>query len=248
MHAFVRHIFFTVALTVAIVRSASAAVIAIDLDAATAGIQGTLTVSQGANLSAQVVYIGDGASLFDSVAFDVAFNQSGGGSVVSLASGPAAGLLADQSLFALDIVAGTPTAQGASLGTGNNGAPGGFSDNLGGVGLTSLGSPFSAVPFPTTAFGNGVATSIVTLNIVASAPGQTLLDVFGFPGGSPFLALAGSAVGADILGARLTVEASPVPLPSMLVPFAFVTVGAIRMRRRTAKASAVDETDRKRGG
>ena len=217
-------------------------VISIDLDPTTAGIQSTLGVILGSSFTIDVVITGDGVMGFDTIAFDVAFNDLG--AVLGLTGGtgsPTAGALAGTApgLFpvtlpgeALDAFGGAAVAPGGSLTSDLFPLAAGFAGGIGGVGLLSPGPgfPIGGGPFPT--IGSGATIPVFSLTLLAMGPGtSTVLPSTG--GGLGGLAFFGGPVPFTTASGTVTVTSpSAVPVPAAIWLFGTGILGLIGFSKR----------------
>jgi hypothetical protein len=215
---------FAITLFVLVNDSASAAIISFDLDSTTPGIQTSRTLTLGSEVQFEVVFTGDGTTLFDTFALDVVYNHSG--LIPSIhAHSPTAGSLVDSApLMALDLYSATSVSAGDALTQGNMPIPLGFDDGLGGVGASSLGGS----PFPL--LGPDETIGLFRFNLTALHGGTSTLALSGYPFGvGAELSLAGESVPVSLQGATVTV----VPLPPAV--WLFVTGGLILLGIRRSK-------------
>ncbi|MGD8910931.1 MAG: VCBS repeat-containing protein, partial [Chromatiales bacterium] len=215
---------FAITLFVLVNDSASAAIISFDLDSTTPGIQTSRTLTLGSEVQFEVVFTGDGTTLFDTFALDVVYNHSG--LIPSIhAHSPTAGSLVDSApLMALDLYSATSVSAGDALTQGNMPMPLGFDDGLGGVGASSLGGS----PFPL--LGPDETIGLFRFNLTALHGGTSTLALSGYPFGvGAELSLAGESVPVSLQGATVTV----VPLPPAV--WLFVTGGLILLGIRHSK-------------
>jgi hypothetical protein len=202
--------------------SVLAATISLDLDVVTPGIQNSLTLNPGSELEYEVVFIGDGVTQFDTLALNVAYN-SAGQVLASTSQQPIAGSVADAApLMALDIFSANPVSSGDTLALGNLPTPAGFSESLGGVGLSSVGG----MAFPLLAEGETI--SLFHSSLYGVSEGTSDLELTGFPfGADAELSLDGNGIPVELQGASVTV----VPLPPALWLFVAGLWGLIRFSR-----------------
>ncbi len=216
--------------------AATAAVILVDADPATIGVQNTRTVNQGANFSVDVVLdtTGVGAdTVFDTTSLGISFNDAGailsslGASAGAVAGAPFIsgfpGLPAD--LFGIATVA-----PGAAL-TMSVIPPGvpaaGFASTSGLFGL--FDSPFT-VPADT-------VTTLFSFAFSADAAGTSTLLASNTDAVLSELELFGSPIDVDLVSASVTVMASngdpnAVPVPGSMLLFGSALLGFAWSRRR----------------
>lgn len=200
----------------------AAPVISVDLDTSALGIQATRTLSPSDEFSVDIVYTGDGESVFDTFTLDVVFNDSG--SVLSLgADSPTAGPVADTApTLALDVFGASPVTSGDVLTIDSFLVPLDFADGLGGVGIASVGG----TPFPLV--GDGDTIGLFRLSFSADSLGTSTVAGTGFPFGSNAeLALGGVSVPATLESATVTVVPVP-PALGLLATSLLVLLGAGR--------------------
>jgi hypothetical protein len=205
--------------------SASAATISFDLDVIAPGIQNTRIINPGSEFEFEVVFTGDGVTQFDTFALNVAYNNSGQ-VLASTSQQPIAGTIADTApLMALDIFSGSSVSGGDTLTLGNLPTPEGFSEGLGGAGLSSVGG----MAFPQLAEGETISLFHSSLHGVSY--GTSLLELTGYPFGvDTELSLGGNGVAVELQGALLTV----VPLPPAVWLFMAGLLGLIRIGHESA--------------
>jgi len=223
--------FAVVMLPAEIVRAG--AVISIDMDPLTPGIQNTLTVTQGDMFSIEVLIGDDGQTpspvTFDTLLLELSYNNAG--AVLGPGSaGFIGGDLAGNSPFAIDLF-GTPppvlSSTGGPLTAGPSSPVLGYANGSGAVGL------FDPTLFILTP---GSTLSVLSYEFAALAAGNSTILPAGSPPGSPVLALGGQPVAAQLLSGSVTVErnvsAVPEPHSATLMIIGSACIGAIQFRRR----------------
>jgi hypothetical protein len=187
-----------------------AATLSIDLDMDTAGIQMSRNLLPGDTLDIGIVYTGDGATQFDTFAFDVVHDTNN-----AYLHDPVAGAIADSApMLAFDIYAATQVSSGDPLTRGSMPTPLGFEVGLGGVGISSLGG----APFALVGDDESVelfSASLTALDFVGGASQNLALTGYPFGVGAE-LSLAGEPVPVDLQQATIRV----VPLPAAFWLFA----------------------------
>ncbi len=203
-------------------------VISIDLDPVTPGIQSTLSVPAGASFMIDVVFTGDGVTMFDTFAFDTVFNDLG--AVLGLTGGtgsPTAGSIAATApIAALDVFSGGGVVPGSALTPSGVPfpIPAPFTAGSDGLGMLSIIVPFGGVPI-----GAGVTTDLfsVTLDSLAVGMSGVLPSAGVIPPPLGGLALAGLPVAFTVAGGTVTV-----PEPSILMLFGLGFAGLVFSRHR----------------
>ena len=164
----------------------AAALISVDTDPLTPGIQSSLNVDLGDTFTVEVIISDDAIAptptIFNAVILEAFFNDAG--AVLGLGpTGAIAGSLAGTTAFTFDAISTTLVTPGASLTQGASTLGGGFTSGSGAVGL--LGVPFFTV--------GAVSQSIFSLDFTALYPGtSTILAGGTSPFGVTPLALTGS--------------------------------------------------------
>ena len=210
-------------------------IIAIDLDPGTAGIQSSLTVSQGQNFQVDVILSPDIPLVFDAVLFDLAFNNAG--AVLALTAGPTAGGLADAGNLGASSDALTFAAvnSGSALATGVSGAlPGGYAASIGETGYLSLGAAFGA---------GAIIADQVVLSLDFTALGLGASSITAFPGLGDMLASFGVGVAANVAAAQVNViNAVPVPLMNnftLLLTILLLSLAAVNQFKNNNRLGSV---------
>lgn len=217
--------------------------IAIDLDRTQADVQTSLSVSLGATIEAAVLYLDDGTNqVFDTVILDVGFNNAG--AVLTLTGSPQAGALIDLVIDdgnpnttdeAVDVFGSNFLQTGDDLASNGVSAPSGFLAGLGGIGIASLGNPFS-----------GLEMEILRLDFIAAMPGNSGIAVFRVPFDPPGIVLASGGVEVPSKLEGATVEVTdqgtvlPEPTTALLLAAGLAVLGYRRIGRagcRTAQAT-----------
>ena len=209
--------------------------ISIDLDPGTAGIQSTRSVTSGSSFMIDVVFTGDGATLFDTFAFDAVFNDLG--AILGLTGGTgsptAGGIAATAPILALDAFSAAAVVSGSALTPSGVPfpVPVGFTGQSDGVGILSIVLPFGGGPI-----GAGVTIDLFSLTLDALIPGMsTVLPSAGvIPPPLGGLVLAGAPVPFTVAtGGTVTVTPSgEIPEPSNLLLFGLGFAGLSFSRRR----------------
>lgn len=180
------------------------AVISVDMDPLTPGIQSSTTVLLGDIFTVDVVISDNGLPLsptvFDTILFDLAYNDAGAvlgagpnGYLGGALAGVNPGLTID--LFGLPFPQFAAT--GAPLTSQFAVPPIGFASGGGAVGLLSP-LPFMILP--------GETLSVLSYDFVALSPGESTVLAVGTPPGSPVLSLLGQPVDAQLVSGSVTVE------------------------------------------
>ncbi len=187
------------------------AIISIDMDPLTAGIQSSTTVTVGSLFTIDVVVSDDGmtpsTTIFDTILLDVSYNDAG----VVLGAGPAGhlgGALAGNHPGVTIDLFGMPAPVYSMTGAPLMADPAipspGFADSAGAVGLfdpllftVASGPPVSAFSFEFTALTAGTSTVFAA----------------GSPPGSPALAFGGQPVAAQLISGSVTVQPDPSVIP-----------------------------------
>jgi len=216
------------------------AVVSLDLDPVTPGIQSTASFVVGNVFTVDVVLADDGLpttpTVFDTVVLELSFNDTG----VVLGAGPTGylgGTLAGAHPGVTLDVFGAPFPQVSATGAPLTAAPSipapGFASSSGAAGL------FDPLTFLVPAGLPPV--SILSFDFVALTPGSSTIAVGGSPPGSPVLALTGQPVGAQLVAGTVTIEpnVAVVPEPQSIV---LASVGAlciviVGMWRKTQRES-----------
>jgi hypothetical protein len=203
--------------------SAHAATISIDLDMDSAGIQTSRTLSPGDTFDFGVVYTGDGATQFDTFAFDVVHETD----YVDL-HGPVAGAIVDSApMLALDIYGATPVSSGDPLTQGSTPLLLGFEEGLGGVGVSSVGG----MPFSLVGDDESVGLFSASMSVLDFVGGPQNLALTGYPFGvGAGLSLAGEHVPVNLQQATIQV----IPLPAAFWLFASGVIALLGMRKQRA--------------
>jgi len=202
--------------------------ISIDLDPGTAGIQNTLTVAQGASFTFDVVFIGDGTTLFDAFAMDVGFNDQG--AILGLTGGtgsPTAGSIADNCIgTCVDLFGGVPIFAGSTLTTGPFAPPAPFTAQLGTVGIVddlfqfTISASNGPIPNgdPVGVFGGPIGAGVeinlfsVTLDALTSGTSVVRLLPLDFITGENIADPSGTEPASTTVGAQvLFLQEGPVP-------------------------------------
>ena len=191
----------------------AAAIISVDTDPLTPGIQSSLTVAPTTPFTVGVVIFDDGTPLspvtFDTVILETFFNDAG--AVLGLGpTGPIAGAIAG-AFPTFDVFSGfVSTGPGTPLGIGPSSPAPPFASGSGAIGLSN----------PLFAIAPGPATSIFSLDFIALTPGSSTILAAGSPPGSPELALASIPIPATLAPATITVTSpttTAVPEPITVV-------------------------------
>jgi hypothetical protein len=192
--------------------------ISVDLDPGTDEIQSELTVAAGTSFTIDIVFTGDGVSLFDTTVLNVLFNSA----VLSLGPGtPRAGTLAGTAGDTADVFGGVPVDPNDPL------TPLGPSPGFSGyVGLVSSG--FAPV-------APGVNIDMFNLSFVASAPGMSTLSTMGLSPGQE-LALGGELVASSLVPGAVTVTDAVIPEPSTLLLLGTGLIGVFAYARRRKRS------------
>ncbi|WP_339908801.1 hypothetical protein [Symmachiella dynata] len=213
------------------------AVLSVDMDPLTPGIQSSTTVLLGDIFTVDVVISDNGLPLsptiFDTILFDLAYNDAG----AVLGTGPngyLGGALAGVNPGTIDLF-GLPFPQFAATGAPLTAQfavpPIGFASGAGAVGLFS--------PFPFTILP-GETFSVLSYDFVALAPGESTVLAVGTPPGSPVLSLLGQPVDAQLVSGSVTVEQpiTVVPEPRGLLLAGIGAFCLLLFRARLKNASA----------
>jgi hypothetical protein len=208
-------------LLLSVAPAAAIPLISIDMDPSVLGIQNSLTVDPGDIFAVDIVFTGDGATTFDTIMLDVAFNDMG--SQLAWSGGPTTGTLAGTApIFALDIFGGFATFPGNALTTALNPVSPGYTAGIGGVGLASMGIPFPVV-------GAGTTIDIFDLTFQATTPGTTTISALGFPMGFE-LALVGATVPTLLAPGNAVV--TPEPATMFLLGTGIIGLAGLRKKFR----------------
>jgi hypothetical protein len=92
---------------------AATPMLSIDLDPALPGTQSSRSVAVGENFDVDVLFTGDGSSLFDTLGIDTPFNDTG--IVLGFTAPALAGAMADNAFLAFDVLAFSAIASGSAL-------------------------------------------------------------------------------------------------------------------------------------
>ncbi|TWU13442.1 hypothetical protein CA54_22770 [Symmachiella macrocystis] len=179
------------------------AVISVDMDPLTPGIQSSTTVLLGDMFTVDVVISDNGLpqtpTIFDTILFDLAFNDAG----AVLGAGPTGylgGALAGVNPGSIDLF-GLPFPQFAATGAPLTAQfavpPIGFASGGGAVGLFSA-PPFVILP--------GQTISVLSYDFVALTPGESTVLAVGTPPGSPVLSFFGQPIDAQLVSGSVAVE------------------------------------------
>ena len=197
-------------------------VLSFDLDLSTPGIQSSRSVLLGDNLTAAVVLSNyDANTLFDTVSFDVNFNDSG--TTLASAGGPAAGALVDMAPvetwdgFSFTF---TDIDEGDALSTLSFGGAPGFQSNFGYFLYSSVTDPFS--------LSGSDPITVATFDFTAVALGSSLLDMAVNPAA---LSFAGNPLETSLVGGRIDVIAA-VSEPGVFLLFGAGLIGLWLARLR----------------
>jgi hypothetical protein len=213
------NVLLTLVLTLTVNSFSNAATLAIDLDIHTPGIQNSATLILGNDHRFEVVFTGDGTTLFDTFALDLVHDTPG----VAVHSPLAGAIVESAPLMAFDIYGANQLSANAPLTPGSTPTPQGFVGGLGGVGMSSLGgSPFNLA-------GEDETIGLFSVSLSPLEAGITNLALTGYPFGiGAGLSSAGAHVPVTLQGATVTV----VPIPPALWLFASGLLGLFGIRQR----------------
>ena len=214
------------------------AIVSLDLDPTTAGIQNSATFVAGSAFTVDVVISDDGQpptpTVFDTVILQLSFNDAGavlGAGPAGVLGGTLAGTPPGITLGVFGIPFPQASAAGASLASVPSLPAASFASSSGAAGLFD--------PLTFTIPSGQPPVSIFSFDFLALTPGSSTIAVTGSPVGNPILALQGNSVGAQIVGGTVTVEPNiaivPEPRGLVLAVIGALCLVAAAMRRRTLK-------------
>ena len=188
------------------------------------------TVNPGEEFTVDVMIANSGPDpvMFDTLILDLAFNDDEY-PLLEVVGPPTAGTLAGTVPFAIDVFGGAFVSPGDTLTTDSIPVASGFLDGIGGVGLASIGDPFT-VP------GDGMGINIFSLTFRAltweeGGGGTTVVEALGFPEGFE-LALNGVPI-ETWDGSDSSVTVVPEPCTMMLVGAGLAGLGFVRRRKKS---------------